>query len=409
MNVLFLGLSKFESYDEMGIYTDLLREFIKNGHTVYSVVSSERRNKDGERLIVEDNGSYILIVKTLNIQKSNLFEKGLGTIFITRQYYNAIKKYFDKVKFDLILYPTPPITLYGVINKIKKIQKSRTFLLLKDIFPQNAVDLGILSKKGIKGLIYRYFRHKEKKLYYVSDRIGCMSKANLEYILKHNPEISQDKLCILPNCIDVQNYTLSDSKKIEVRKEYGIPIDKKVFVYGGNLGKPQGIDFLVDCMKSQLYNDKIHFLIIGDGTEYYKIKKYQNDVKPHNLTLLQKLPRHIFDKIVSACDIGMIFLDYRFTIPNFPSRLLSYLQFELPVLACTDINTDIGKIIVKEGFGWWCKSNDVTSFDNKIIEILNCDCRKMGILAKKFLIREYSSKRAYSIISNVITSKNIEK
>ena len=57
-----------------------------------------------------------------------------------------------------------------------------------------------MSKSGIKSILYHYFRKKEKKLYQISDYIGCMSKANVEYILKHNPEIKQERVEVCPNC-----------------------------------------------------------------------------------------------------------------------------------------------------------------------------------------------------------------
>ena len=65
---------------------------------------------------------------------------------------------------------------------------------LKNIFPQNAIDLGMLSKNGWKKLIYNYFSFKRKKLYAISDYIGCMSKANCCYLMEHNTEIDCKKL-----------------------------------------------------------------------------------------------------------------------------------------------------------------------------------------------------------------------
>ena len=92
------------------------------------------------------------------------------------------------MKFDLVLYSTPPITLQKAVSYVKNRDGAATYLLLKDIFPQNALDLGMLKKTGVKGLFYRYFKNKEIKLYVVSDYIGCMSEANVEFLLKHNPE-----------------------------------------------------------------------------------------------------------------------------------------------------------------------------------------------------------------------------
>lgn len=403
MKILFLTLCDFSSFSERNIYSDLLREFIKNGHEVYAISPAERRFHVSTHF--EESG-HLLKLKIGNIQKTNIIEKGISTLLIEPQLKLAIKRYFGNIRFDLILYSTPPITLLSAIRYVKKRDHAKTYLLLKDIFPQNAVDLGMMKTTGIKSLLYRYFRDKEKKLYAISDRIGCMSRANVDYVVKNNPEINPRIVEICPNSIEVQDVHLSADEKAAVRHKYSIPKDKKVFVYGGNLGKPQGIPFIIDCLRAEKNNDKAFFLIVGDGTECGKLEAFVNAERPSNVKVMKRLPKDDYDRLVAACDVGMIFLDYRFTIPNFPSRLLSYMQADLPVLACTDISSDIGKVITKGGFGWWCESNDVQMFEEKIKECDEKDLQLFSENAKKYLTDNFSVKRAYDIIYDSISKMN---
>ena len=396
MNILFLGLSSFENLNQRGIYADLLRELAKKGNTVFAATPTERREKR-KTFCNRFNCHSFLLIKTFNIQKTNLLEKGIGTLAIKGQFIRAIKKYFKGIKFDLILYPTPPITLYGVVKYFKKRDNAKTYLMLKDIFPQNAVDLGIMKTTGLKGLIYKYFRKQEKKLYAVSDRIGCMSPANVEYVLKNNLEVNKDKTEVFPNCIEVQDISSTDEEKKAIRIKYGLPLNKRIFVYGGNLGKPQGIPFIIECIKAAKSNDKAFFLIAGDGTEFNKLESFFNNSKLDNFMLFQRLPSNEFNQLLLACDVGLIFLDYRFTIPNFPSRLLSYLQAGLPVFACTDRATDIGKIIVDGGVGWWCESRNVNDFCQTINISLEEFCKKKKN-ALQFLKDNYSLERYTDLI-----------
>ena len=371
MNILFSSLAKINSFEDHNIYADLLRALISKGHNVYAVCPSERRN--GESTNVKAFGeNKILTVKTFNIQKTNIVEKGIGTIAIKGQFLKAIKRHFCGVKFDLVLYPTPPITLYGVVKYIKRKYNAKTYLMLKDIFPQNAVDIGMMTTSGVKGLIYKYFRNQEKKLYAVSDKIGCMSAANVEYLINHNPSVSKDKIEVFPNCIEIQETNITEQEKKEIRVKYDIPLDKKVFVYGGNLGRPQDIPFIIKCLESQKNNEKAFFFIVGDGTEFGKLEQFSLESRQDNFKLLKRLPANEFDRVLFACDFGLIFLDYRFTIPNFPSRLLSYMQAKLPVIACTDDISDVGATIEEGKFGWWCNSNDVAAFGKLIEEAVNC-------------------------------------
>ena len=398
MNVLFLTLLGFDSLQERSIYTDLLREFVKNGHHVYSISPAEKRQNISTHLIEEDN-STILRLQIGNTQKTNIIEKGISTVMIEPQFKLAIKKYFAEVKFDLVLYSTPPITFTGAVEYIKKRDGAKTYLLLKDIFPQNAVDIGLMSTSGLKGLIYKHFRRQEKRLYAISDRIGCMSQANVDYVIKHNPEIDPAKVEICPNCIEVVDKSIDEQTRANIRNKYGIPLDKKVFVYGGNLGKPQGIPFIIECLEKCRDIEDAFFLIVGDGTEYHVLEEYVNNSHQENLKLMKRLPKEDYDRMVAACDVGLIFLDHRFTIPNFPSRLLAYMQAKLSVLACTDQNTDIGKVITEGGFGWWCESNDVKKYYELVNSIILTDLQSSKLIEWDYLKEKFSSQNAYKIIS----------
>ena len=397
MNILFVTTGRMDSIEQHAIYPDLLRCFRDNGHNVYTVSSYEKRTGKNTELI-EDHGAHMLHVKIGNLTRSNIIEKGISTVMIEKQYKTAIKMYLSNIKFDLVMYSTPPITLVKVIEYVKKRNNCKSYLLLKDIFPQNAVDLGMMQKNGVKGFLYRYFRCKEKKLYAVSDYIGCMSQANVDYVLKHNPEVNPKTVEVCPNCVEVIDTSVTYEKRNEIRKKYGIPLDKKVFVYGGNLGKPQGIPFLIECLKKVENNKDTFFLIVGGGTEYKKIETYISEVHPTNIKLMQSLPKDDYDAMVGACDVGMIFLDHRFTIPNFPSRLLAYMQAKLPILAVTDPISDIGKVIVDGGFGWWCESNDSDEFVKCVKKALNSNFYGIDKNIDHFLNKNYTSTQGYKIV-----------
>lgn len=396
MRVLFLTLLDFNTFDERNIYTDLLREFVKHGHEVYCISPAERRT--GIATHFEENG-HILKLRIGNTQKTNIIEKGISTLMIESQFVSAIKKYFSNVKFDLVLYSTPPITFANVVKYVKKRDGAKTYLMLKDIFPQNAVDLKMMQTTGIKGLIYKYFRRKEKKLYLLSDRIGCMSQANVDYVIRNNPEIPKEKVEICPNCIEVCDARLSVEERMAMRDKYGIPRDKKVFVYGGNLGKPQGVSFIVDCLRACSKSEDVYFVIAGSGTEQHLLEKYIKDEQPAHVKLFGQLPKDEYDKMIACCDIGLIFLDHRFTIPNFPSRILSYMQAGLPVLACTDSNTDVGKVVAEGGFGWWCESSAVNSFSKVIADINGCHYKIFGDASWDYLKKHYTTQHVYEVIT----------
>lgn len=395
MNILFLSLGGFESIETQGIYSDLMRHFRDNGHDVYIVNARERRLKKSTEYTTE-NGVHLLKVKIGNITQNRLLEKGISTLMIEFQFLRAIKKYFGTTMFDLVMYSTPPITFEKVIRYIKKRDNAKTYLLLKDIFPQNAVDLKMLRKDSF---IYRYFRMKEKKLYRISDYIGCMSQANVDFIENHNPQLSPNILEICPNSITPLVIQKDGDKINSIRKKYNIPSDRTIFLYGGNLGKPQAIDFLLECIETNQSNDQAFFVIVGAGTEFGKIEAYFRTKQPSNAKLIKELPKDEYEVLANACDIGLIFLHHHFTIPNFPSRILSYMQASIPVLAATDEHTDLRYALEQGNFGLWCNSSNVDQFNEKLQQLTNPLVRDMmGRNARKYLEENYTTRHSYEMI-----------
>lgn len=398
MNILFLTMSDFNDINDRTIYTDLMRKFRDEGHNVYIVTPRERRHGHPTEDVLKD-GVHVLWVKTLNLFDTNLIEKGLGQVSIEYLYARAIKKHFSDVSFDLILYSTPPITLLGVIKEMKRIHpKAKSYLMLKDIFPQNAVDMGILRTSGVKGLLYKYFRNKEIGLYEVSDYIGCMSPANVCFVLKHNPTIKPEKVEICPNSIELLENDLEYNRN-EILGKYDLPIDKPIFIYGGNLGRPQGIPYLIQCLNANKDREDCYFVVVGSGNYYQDLKNWYDQNSPKSVKVMKGLPKADYDKLVRACNVGLIFLDYNFLIPNFPSRLLSYLEYKMPVIACTDPNCDTGQIANENGFGMWVPSNSVEAFTLSVNEMLRQDIKSMGEKGYQFLKNNYLVEHTYKAIT----------
>ena len=424
MNILFLTMSNMRDISTHGIYADLMRKFQDEGRHVSIMSPRERRTGIKTNLQTID-GVDILGVRTLNLQKTNAIEKGIGQVLVESQFKKAFRKYFKGRKFDLILYSTPPITFPKVIQYAKKLNpKAMTYLLLKDIFPQNAVDLGMMvdklnvnaddnANRGVlkfpvrlvKFLLYRKFRKKEKTLYALSDSIGCMSPANVRYVIEHNPEVDPSKVEVAPNSYAVVDDNVNDNDNLNVndndnkiREKYGLPVDKPIFIYGGNMGKPQGIPFLIECLKANKDREDCHFVIVGDGTEYPKLNAWVQATQPKAVSLFRKLPKEDYDALANACDVGLIFLDYRFTIPNYPSRLLPYLMSRKPIIAATDPNCDTGTIAEQNGYGFYCPSNSVEAFTATVDKMLQSDIKAMGEKGYQFFLNNYTVEHTYKAI-----------
>ena len=378
------------------IYSDLVNEFNQNGHEVHVMYAREKRYSLQTESYTE-NGIHYLGIRTGNITKNqNFVNKGISTLTIDTHFKNAYKKYWRDKEFDLVLFSTPPITVLKTLKFLKKENQNTVFyLMLKDIFPQNAIDIELISSKG---LISKYFSYKEHKLYNFFDRIGTMSEKNKSYLLSKHPYLVS-KVEVLPNAIAIE-----EDSNLGTRKEFGLPEDKVLLFYGGNLGLPQGLDFFVECMESLRYHPDCAFVIAGSGGNQDTILDYINYNKLDNIYFLGQISEQKFRRLTQVCDIGLIFLDYRFTIPNFPQRILSYMEASLPVICATDPNTDIGEIAEDHNYGYSVMSNDVKTWNFMAKKLIrSAELREeMGSNGYKHLLHNYTSEHAYKIIVSSI-------
>lgn len=402
MNVLFLMLNYPFEQNREHMYKELSRKFAEEGHNVY--VAALLENKYGEKTCLQSEGNHhILWIKAGNYFGVNKVVKGITALLLPQYFNKNINKYFKGVKFDLIVYPTPAITLYYTVKLIKKNNPSAKYLLVvKDIFPQNAVDIGLMKK----GNIYRIFRSIEKKIYNISDYLGCMSPKNIEYISNHN-SVPKEKFFILENWLSSPpQEEVNDSELTKVRNKYELE-DKFVLTFGGNISPANELEFLIQLAERVEKNNitDIVFIIIGKGIAKKNIEKEIKNKKLSCVKVYDFVPTEEYDQLLHTSDVGLINLNRGYTIPNIPSKTLNLMRIGKPILAATDAKTDYKKLITEEAnCGLWCETGDLDSYYNNLLELKESpDLRKvLSKNAKMYFMSNLTTDKAYkSIIEKI--------
>ncbi len=394
MKALFL----FQTFDfsSSTIYLDLVEALRDRGHEVWVAAGTSKKEALGK---TEDvNGIRAVNVYIPDQFHADKIRKGLIQLTIGQRMYRALRKELSGESFDIIVFPTPPVTLGGVVRRLKSELGARSYLMLKDIFPQNAVDLKMMRENG---LLHNYFRRREKELYAASDRIGCMSAANVEYMKAHDPETA-DRLEIFPNTVRIK--PLPEKKE----KKKALPVR---FVFGGNLGVPQAVGFLLECISRLEDFDGAFFEIYGEGTKREEVEEFVRNRRPKNLSFVPSLPRQEYEKALNGADVGIVVLSPDFTIPNYPSRILSYMQTGKPILALTDPVTDIHALVTYEArCGWWCPSDDVGRVVDTVKKI--CSEREnipeLGMNGRTYLEEKFDVHRSAELLESFAAGKDRE-
>jgi glycosyltransferase involved in cell wall biosynthesis len=389
MKVLFLMFAFPDMNESFNMYTTLVEEFVSHGHEVTVVAPG----KDRTRVYLE-KGIPVLRVRTLPVKNTSNYLKGISNVILPYQFERALNQFYKGRSFDLIISATPPITLVSLATKLKRKFKAKIYLILRDIFPQNAVDLGFMKKEG---LLHSYFRRKEQKLYKEADYIGCMSQGNIDYILEHNPGVPKEKLHELKNFQKPHQCFCSDTDLL--KEKFGFA-DKFVIVFGGNMGKPQQLENVLTLAEAALQFPDIVFLLLGEGVQMNKIEEESRVKGLTNIKIQRTIPKQEYQDLLSICDVGLISLHKDFTIPNIPSKVLDYMNIGVPILASLDKSTDFNEILEESKSGLWSLAGDHIGFKaNLDVLYKNKTLRKeMGKNGSEYFKQYLLPERAYKTI-----------
>jgi len=391
MRFLYTAISYPDVSVDKSFYAYLVLELAKQGHEVRVVAPCF----DGKTHVAIEGGIPVLRVKSGPIFKTNLITKGINTILLNLRYTRAIQTFWPSWKMDWILASTPPITLSPLLEKLKKLFQARVFLILRDIFPQNAKDLGMIRDP----FLFTYFRNRERHLYKISDVIGCMSPGNMNFLRKqdHNLFAEDSKITYFPNWIQPSPAkNKKQENRVSFRQRFNLE-GKFVVLFGGNFGKPQKMEFILELAEKVQHLEDVVFLLIGDGTEKTRIQQLVHQRSLKNVRTYDRLPREEYQSLINEADIGLVNLSEKFTIPNIPSRTLGYWDAALPILAATDTRTDLNEnFLEKYNAGLWAETGDIDTYYSKFMALYrDKNFRKtMGANGRRAVETDFSVKKA---------------
>jgi len=244
-------------------------------------------------------------------------------------------------RWDAVVWYSPSIFFAPLVRALKRSSKCRSYLIQRDIFPEWAVDLGLLRK----GLAYRMFKAVQRQQYEAADVIGVQAPSNLAYLahLAGKPGL---RLEVLWNWLaETRNTGCSialDSTPLAART---------IFVYAGNMGVAQGVDIFVDLAERLKHRRDIGFLFVGRGREAPRLRAAASDRGMDNVLFYDEVDPSEIPGLLTQCHVGLLALDPRHKTHNIPGKFVAYVQAGLPVLARINANNDLVGLIETAGVG----------------------------------------------------------
>jgi len=364
---------------------DLSVEFHQLGHEPVVVAPDENILTDSESTC--ENGIKVLRVRTGKIKTASRLVRGFNEARLSEIVWQKGRTYFEDNPCDLVIYYSPTIFFGSLVKRLKKLFDCPSYLILRDIFPQWAVDAGVLRK----GIVYKYFKSKERQNYEAANIIGVQSPANLHYF-KENGLDKKYRLEVLYNWTALTEENIQTCRYRDRMKLQG----KVVFFYGGNIGVAQDIDNIIRLAKKLRNDESAYFLLVGDGSEVPRLKAEIALQSLNNIALHEAVGQREYLSMLSEFDVGLISLDRGLRTQNFPGKMLGYMYHSMPILASINPGNDL-KMILEDGqAGLVCLNGEDEKFAANARKLLaNADLRhRMGRNARALLENTFSVSRA---------------
>jgi len=310
------------------------------------------------------NGVHIIRVKTPPLHTANFVIRGISQLLLPYLFWGKIKKYC-KFKIDAVLVYSPPLPLAILGNKIKKRFGARYILNIQDIFPQSPIDLGVMKNK----ILIKYFEYMENRAYQYADKITSHTITSRKYLIE-NKKIPPDKIYYIPNWIDINPY-LNVRRTNSFRKKLGLE-NKFVILFGGVVGRSQGLDLIIKAANILKNENDIRFLIVGEGIEKSRLKKIADEYSLGNIVFHTFISQEIYPELVKESDVGLVCLSNMNKTPVIPGKMWGYMAAAIPIVAFLNKESD-GHVLIKEAECGYSIVSDASPEEAKevIIKIFN--------------------------------------
>ena len=343
----------------------LAKWLVKFGHDVTVItgypnyptgkIYPEYKNKKNKIEFIDD--VQIIRSKVLPVSYQSILVRLLNyfTLFFTALW-NGIRK---RNNFDIIIASSPPLTI-GILGLIlSKIYKIPWILDIRDIWPDVAVEAGMLKENGIVDILSKKLANY---LYNHATHLTPVTESKSTKIERVG--IPNNRISIVSNGVDFD--LINDAKQMDWRSELGIE-NKFILAYAGLIGIAQGVNVIIETAIRLKEENDIHFLIVGEGIEKQKLQDHAKSLGLNNITFLPSQLKESIPSLLKTSDIALIPLVSDKLLDAVPSKLLEAWACKLPVILIA--GGEAADIVNKANGGIVVNSSDIAGIMTAIIKL----------------------------------------
>jgi glycosyltransferase involved in cell wall biosynthesis len=320
---------------------DLAKEFVGQSHQVSMIIPAQDQSKAVS--IKMHQGIKVYSVRAFKTKDISYIQRTLAELINPFVIWNRLRSYaeFQECQADAIIWYSPSIFWGPLIKRLKAFFKCKSYLILRDIFPDWALDLGLLKRD----LVYFLFKKVAEYQYRQADFIGLQSPESLTYFLAANPSLRK-KSEVLWNWVGPQPQNFSSIQIKNTQLE-----GKKVGVYAGNIGVAQGIEHFHNIARIVAEKPEYGLIFVGRGREMQSLKTLAIKEGLDRILFFDEIDPSEIASLYAQCHFGLLVLDPRHKTHNIPGKFISYVHSQIPTFGLVNKGNDLHQLIKEYSIG----------------------------------------------------------
>ena len=395
-----LDHDRYETFASHGVLMDLFTPMPTRGVS------------DKVRLTYKKRKEEFAYDNMMRVYRFSMYREGRNPFLRALRYVFCFCKQFyfgwKSKDIDVIcLVSTPPIQ--GMLGAfLKKIKHVPFVYNLQDIFPDSLIGSGLAKKNGV---LWKVGRCIEDFTYRHADKIIVISEDFKENLLAKG--VPSDKITIVYNWVDENRVVPIEEENNSLYEELNISRNKFTIVYAGNFGNAQNIDVIIQTAELLKNENDIQFLMFGTGGLVDFYKNIVDEKKLSNVYFYPLQPADKVSNVYSLGNLGIVTCKKGLGRGAFPSKTWSIMATGTPVIANYDKDTDLERLVVKNGLGVFSEAGDYHAMAKQILRMYNNKslCAEYGLNARKYIetnvSKEIATNNYLKVIKSVVSDLNM--
>ena len=332
-------------------------DWVKKGHEVTVVTSVYSKSDIKATSFIDTQNFNGINVKIINVEINNK-QHFIKRILSFIQYALVSSWFAITLKADIIIASSGPITV-GIPGLIAKFFRGRKLVFeTRDLWPEGAIELGIISNPFIKKIAYWF----ERICYRNSSFIVCLSPGMVQNIKRR---FGYQNLISVPNSADLKLF--GDRVNSDLPAIFN---GKKVAIYTGNIGMVNNSFLLIRAAEKlkEIGRNDILIVLVGDGQQKAELIKFKSDKQLDNFVILDLMPKNKLVNLIQHSFVSLVPLRGTPVLDtSSPNKLFESLAAGVPVIQNT--NGWIKDLLLENNCGFTVDADNENELVEKLIEL----------------------------------------